>query len=87
MDIKIHEIDYKTAKLTVNPLQGERGFLPPGIWLPVSVAAVYSGCTAQTVRLLYFAGKVEGLKFNKGPLLIDVRFLPSLLKRSRLKEV
>ncbi|RLC88882.1 MAG: hypothetical protein DRJ03_01185 [Chloroflexi bacterium] len=84
---KLHEIDYKTAKLKPKPIKGELGYLPAGRWLPVSAAAKYAGCTPQTVRLLYFTGRIKGLLYGKGPLLVDVQFLPGFLKRSRIKEI
>ena len=83
-DFKIHEVDYKTAREGAEPLQGEPGTLPEGTWLPVSAASEYAQCSTQTVRLLYLAGQIRGLKFNKGPLLVDIRFLPSLIRKSEL---
>lgn len=83
-DFKMHEVDYKSARLDAEPLQGEPGILPDGIWLPVSAAAEYAQCSTQTVRLLYLAQQIKGLKFNKGPLLVDISFLPSLLRKPGL---
>jgi len=84
MTIGLHNIDYAAQRLKVKPLTGKAGFIPEGIWLPVSCAAIYAGCSTQTVRLLYLSNQIKGLKFEDGPLLVDVRFLPSCLKRNTI---
>jgi hypothetical protein len=78
----LNRLNYKKARLRTMPLKGEPGKLPPGIWLPVSSAASYASCSMQTIRLLFLLGRIKGLKFEKGPLLVDITFLGSHLKRT-----
>lgn len=78
----LDRINYKKARLITVPLKGQSGKLPPGTWLPISSASCYAKCSMQTIRLLFLLGRIKGLKFEKGPLLVDITFLASHLKKT-----
>ena len=46
--------------------------LKNGVWLPLSIVALISGYSNQTLRLLSFKGFIESGKFKKGPLLVEI---------------
>lgn len=63
--------------------------LKKGIWLPISVAAHLRGVSQQTVRILYLSGKVKGIRFPVGPILVrlsDVPYKKDLGPRGRPQE-
>jgi hypothetical protein len=63
--------------------------LEKGVWLPISVAAHLRGISGQTVRILYLSGKVKGIKFPVGPILVrlkDVPYKKDLEARGRPQE-
>ena len=66
----IHNIDHKKARRESRPKKVKR--LPPGTWVPMSVAAFMLGCSKQTVHLLRLTHQVEAIKFPVGPLLVNV---------------
>jgi len=46
--------------------------LKKGIWVPVSIAALLSNYSSQSLRLLGFKGLIETGKFKVGPLLVNL---------------
>lgn len=82
----IHNVDYKSEAKKNRPRLVEK--LPPGLWLPVSVAAVLLGCTNQTVHLLRITGQLDAIRFRRGPLLVNMRekFNEGPLKRKPPKK-
>ena len=50
--------------------------LEKGIWIPISIAAHLRGISGQTIRILHSSGKVKGVKFPVGPLLVRLRDIP-----------
>ena len=49
--------------------------LENGIWVPVSIAALLSNYSTQSLRLLGFKGSVEIGRFRIGPLLVNLKSL------------
>ena len=66
----IHKVNYKRARRANPPKKVRR--LPPGTWLPISVAAYVLHCTNQTVHLLRLTKQMASIRFPKGPILVNV---------------
>lgn len=58
--------DYKRQPEIVDTLPEQ------GVWLPISIAAKMSGYTGMAVRWLFLKKKVRGIKFQEGPLLVEL---------------
>ena len=69
----IHNVDYKKLNKAHKPRKVKS--VPPGIWLPVSVAAYLYECSTQTIHLLRLTQQIEAIKFPRGPILVDVSVL------------
>jgi len=63
--------NYKIKRSRVKPEPGTYP-LPPGTWLPVSITAMIAGVSEQKVRLDWINYRCHAIKFDKGPLLINV---------------
>lgn len=59
-------IRHKTVKFK------SKADLEKGIWVPVSIAALLSDYSSQSLRLLGFKGTIETGRFKTGPLLINL---------------
>ena len=66
----IHKLNYKRLSQENKPKSVTQ--LPPGIWVPVTVAAILLGCTSQTVYLLRITRQIKSIKFKRGPMLVDL---------------
>ena len=51
-----------------------------GIWVPVSIAALLSDYSTQSLRLFGFKGLIETGRFKVGPLLVNLRSLDGINK-------
>ena len=57
------------------------GLPPTGRWIPISVAAKLSGYSGQTIRLWYLSNKINGLKMNNSPILVNWDDILTLTKK------
>jgi hypothetical protein len=55
--------------------------LKAGTWIPVSVAALLSVYSTQSLRLFAFKGVIETGRFRVGPLLVNFDSVKKLEKR------
>jgi len=54
--------------------------LQNGTWIPVSIAALLSDYSTQSLRMFGFKGLIETGRFKVGPLLINLDSLKNLKK-------
>jgi hypothetical protein len=69
----IHHVDYKKMNKIHKPTKVRT--IPPGIWLPVSIAAYLYECSTQTIHLMRLTQQIAAIKLPRGPILVDISVL------------
>ena len=73
-------MDYRNLRIK-KKLNISEGLPPTGRWVPISVAAKLSGYSGQTIRLWYLSNKINGLKMNNSPILVNWDDILTLTKK------
>lgn len=65
-------LDYKKKRPRIKKVQG----LPKnGLWVPISIASQMSKYSDQMIRHLHNNGIIAGIRFERGPMLINYKDL------------
>jgi hypothetical protein len=54
-----------------DPTKSVKKLPKEGVWLPISIAALLCGFSAQMVRFLYMNKIIAAIKFESGPTLVN----------------
>jgi len=73
--------DYRSLRMRHKVRKFHTGSdLQNGTWVPVSIAALLSDYSTQSLRMFGFKGLIETGRFRVGPLLVNLRTLEGLKK-------
>ena len=73
--------DYRSLRMRHKVRKFHTGSdLQNGTWVPVSIEALLSDYSTQSLRMFGFKGLIETGRFRVGPLLVNLRTLEGLKK-------